>query len=150
MFNFSWVVPDQVAAMGRPDPEDVPRLREAGITAVLSLTRRPALPEDAGGLRVMHLPVLDMTAPTVDQLEDAVEFMESEIRQGGKVAVHCLAGQGRTGTVLAAFLVGRGDDASDAVARVRELRPGSIETVAQELSVHRFAEGRAGGGKVAP
>jgi atypical dual specificity phosphatase len=47
---------------------------------------------------------------------------------------------GRTGTILAAWLVSRGQGAGEAIALVRSLRPGSIETRAQEESVRRFAE----------
>jgi atypical dual specificity phosphatase len=148
VFNFSWVIVGQVAGMGQPDVRDLPRLRAEGITAVVSLTRRPALPADVPELRVLHLPVIDMMPPSVEQMRQAVEFIESEVRSGGRVAVHCLAGQGRTGTVLAALFVARGDDPSDAVVRVRDLRPGSIETVAQELAVHKYAESlRPGGGE---
>ncbi len=138
--NFSWVLKDQVAAMAAPPPDAGPMLRERGFTAVVSLTRRPALKDPPEGLRVLHLPVPDMTAPRVAQLAQAVLFIEDALSEGGRALVHCLAGQGRTGTVLAALFVARGADPAEAIARIRDLRPGSVETVEQEHAVHRFAE----------
>ena len=52
---------------------------------------------------------------------------------GGKVAVHCRAGNGRTGTVLAAFIMKEKNLSSrEAIAFVRKLRRGSVETQGQE------------------
>lgn len=138
MHNFSWLVPGEVAGLARPDPGDGERLREEGITALVSLTRRPPFPEAAGGPSILHLPVADMTAPSQEQLLAAVRFIAAAVAAGGAGAVHCTAGWGRTGTVLAAWLVSRGEEPGEAVARVRDARPGSIETAEQERAVHRF------------
>lgn len=60
-------------------------------------------------------------------------------RSSQAVAVHCALGFGRTGTMLACYLVKeRGLAAGDAIAEVRRLRPGSIETYEQEKAVFQF------------
>ena len=56
------------------------------------------------------------------------------------VLVHCGAGLGRSGTVAAAYLVKCGYEPKAAIARVREVRPFSIETREQEQSVSDYAE----------
>jgi atypical dual specificity phosphatase len=95
-------------------------------------------------MRELHLPVTDLTAPTRDQINAAVAKITEAINNDERVAVHCVAGLGRTGTVVACWLVAQGMDAESAIAHVRGLRPGSIETSEQEETVRTFALSRAG------
>lgn len=134
--NFSWIVPGRVAGMARPRPGDLDWLRAQGVTAVLSLTERPP---DLQGFKVHHIPVVDMTSPTLEQVRDAVGFIRRVVDGGGSVVTHCTAGMGRTGTILAAYLVGEGFPVQEALRRVRELRPGSVETLEQEEILSTYA-----------
>jgi atypical dual specificity phosphatase len=134
--NFSWIVEGRVGGMARPRPGDLEWLRQNGVTAILSLTEgRPELP----GFEVFHVPVVDMTSPTLAQLHAAVGFLKGVVDRGGSVVVHCTAGMGRTGTILAAYLVGEGLRVEEALRRVRELRPGSVETLEQEEILAAYA-----------
>jgi protein-tyrosine phosphatase len=54
------------------------------------------------------------------------------------VAVHCVVGLGRTGVVLACYFVDQDLSAVHAITRVRQLRPGSIETTEQSEAVAEF------------
>jgi atypical dual specificity phosphatase len=94
------------------------------------------------GLAGVHLPVADFTAPTLDQVAAAVSAIDEFRARGLPVAVHCAAGRGRTGTILAAYLVNRGATAEAAIAQIRAQRPGSIETPEQESIVHAYARQR--------
>jgi atypical dual specificity phosphatase len=144
--NFHWIVEDRVAAMAMPWPEDLPELRRRGITAILSLSER-APPEIAEqGFAHLVLPIRDFYPPTQSQLQRAVEFIDAAVAAGGACAVHCGAGLGRTGTVVAAWLVRRGSSAGEAIGEVRRRRPGSVETAEQEAAVLEFSRSQTSGG----
>jgi atypical dual specificity phosphatase len=80
-----------------------------------------------------------MEAPTQEQLDRCISAIELALENKMGVAVHCTAGLGRTGVVLACHLVKRGMSADNAIARIRRLRPGSIETDDQARAVEEFA-----------
>lgn len=140
--GFSWIEKPLLAALARPNgPEDFSWLRANGIELLLSLTEdrpRRDWAEDAN-LLVYHEPLEDMEAPGQDQLDRCVSaILRANEKQMG-VAVHCGAGLGRTGVVLAAYFVAKGLSAGNAMARIRRLRPGSIETDEQAAAVEMFA-----------
>jgi atypical dual specificity phosphatase len=143
--GFSWVEKPLLAALARPtEPEDFAWLRQQGIEVLLSLTEdrpRRDWAEDAG-LLVFHEPLEDMEAPSQDQLDRCVSAVLRATARNMGVAVHCGAGLGRTGVVLAAYFVTQGLTAANAIARVRRLRPGSVETDEQAEAVELFARRR--------
>jgi protein-tyrosine phosphatase len=74
----------------------------------------------------------------METLTRGVEAIEQAFATGLRVAIHCGAGRGRTGTLGACVLVVRGLSPIEGIARVRRLRPGAIETRAQEQAVFAF------------
>ncbi len=72
------------------------------------------------------------------QVKQAVAMISSCLDRHMPVAVHCMAGLGRTGTILACYLVGMEMPANNAIIAIREWRPGSIETLEQEAVVYEY------------
>ncbi len=138
--GFTWVDPPHLAALAFPDAADLAWLRRNGIDLLLSLTEDPPFRRyvNDAGLMTVHIPVPDLSAPSARQLDLAVDTLTRAKATGLGVAVHCAAGKGRTGTILAAFWVAQGLTASAALRRVRESRPGSVETSDQERAVADF------------
>ncbi len=123
---------------------DLDTLRREGIGAILSLTEDP-LPTEIlthKQFEHLHLAVPDMSAPTPDQLCAALDFIDLARSQGRGVAVHCLMGQGRTGTILAAYLIRSGVRVSDAIARLRAICPGALSSPPQERALAAYYERR--------
>jgi atypical dual specificity phosphatase len=139
--NFSWLFEDKLAAMPYPGSEDAfTLLYEKGIRAMLNLAERPYSYEAPArmGLYTRHIPVPDFTAPTLQQAQEAVAMISSCLENQQPVAVHCMAGLGRTGTILACYLVALEMSANNAITVIREWRPGSIETLEQEAVVYEY------------
>ena len=90
-------------------------------------------------MEYLHLPVANFTAPKQSQIRRFIRFCNSNRKEGKPVAVHCLAGAGRTGTMLACYLVTKGINPEKAMNTIRRKRPGSIETLGQEEAVFKFA-----------
>lgn len=65
------------------------------------------------------------------------------LAQGKKVLIHCMGGLGRTGMIAARLLIELGSSPEEAITRVRQARPGSIETRSQEHYVRNWATSRA-------
>ena len=127
--------------MAYPESEDAfTLLYEIGIRAVLTLSELSLSFETPAkiGMITRHIPVPDFTAPTLQQVEEAVAMISSWLENHMPVAVHCMAGLGRTGTILACYLVAMEMPANNAIIVIREWRPGSIETLEQEAVVYEY------------
>jgi atypical dual specificity phosphatase len=140
--NFSWVIEGKLAGCGLPFTQDeFDWLVEQGIRSVITV-REVALPSnwfDGNDVTYLHLMVEDFGAPSIEELDSTVKFIEDQMRNDRPVMVHCAAGKGRTGTVLAAFLLkNEGLSADDAISKLRIIRPGSVQSVVQETAVSMY------------
>ncbi len=110
-----------------PLESDVPKLHEAGVTAVVNTCDEyggPVAAYEKYGIRQLRVPTIDFTHPSLENVTRAVEFMQQEIAEGGTVYVHCKAGRARSATVALAWLMkSRQLDPKQAQALLQSKRP---------------------------
>lgn len=141
-----WI--EEGSVLGCPYPRrdrSLAGLADRGVGLLVNLHERAHDPDrlKSHGLTEVHLPLRDFTAPSPEQIERGVAAIVEARDVGEAVAVHCGGGFGRTGTLLACYLIHRhGLDAPEAIERVRRARPGSVETHGQVEAVEMFARRR--------
>jgi len=109
---------------------------DQGVKSIVTMTET-ALPESwTKDTKYLHVPTEDLNAPDIEQIEEAVDFIHERINNNDPVMVHCAAGIGRTGTILACYLIKHKKySAIKAIEKVRKERPGSIQSEQQEIVV---------------
>ena len=140
--HFSWVSEGKLAGSGLPITEDEFRwVVDKGIKSIVSV-REVHLPSkwfDGGEIDYLHLMVEDYGAPTMEVLDETVDYIDKKIRSGKAVLVHCAAGKGRTGAVLAAYIIKKEKlTAEQAIEKIRLMRPGSVQSLTQETALSMY------------
>ncbi len=152
--NFSWVEKDRIAGCRGPrSDKDLAFLTSSGICALVRLAHEdetgiPKADVEAHGLEDCYEPIRDWNPPPQTQIDRIVEFVCSALARGKPVAVSCGAGCGRTGTVLACYLIASGRTAEDAIQHLLSVRPCSQEILTvpgQKDAVLKFGQRREQG-----
>ncbi len=122
--------------------DDLKQIADAGIKVVISLESRFGFPDFSEfDLEHHQISIPDFDIPSEQNVREFVDIVKTALSQGKSVLVHCLAGCGRTGTMLAiaeVYIYGQ-TKGRDAIDFVRKNRSCAIETSGQEESIKAHA-----------
>ncbi|MEM2088188.1 MAG: dual specificity protein phosphatase family protein [Thermoproteota archaeon] len=146
-----WIIEGKIASSPIPtDPEDISLWKKEGIKAVVILAESHEIMRywmnvekyfevlRSRGMKYLHSPIKDFHAPSLEQLKKVVEWIDNKVENNEPVLIHCHAGIGRTGTVIAAYLVEKGHDATQAIRKVKRKIPLAFEVEAQAAIIHEY------------
>ncbi len=138
--NFSWLNEEKLAGSGMPTTfDEFHWIVNQGVKSIVTMTENSLPDEWVQSIDYLHVPTPDLTAPDMDRIESAVDFINEQINNGQPVMVHCAAGMGRAGTILACYFVKyKKLTAEKAIEKIRNDRPGSIQSEVQELAIGFF------------
>ena len=138
--NFSWIIEEKLAGSAIPtSKEEIDWIKQEGVKSIVTIREEPLEDEWIKDVNYLHVHSNDMGIPEFSDLVNSVDFIHQRITNDEPVMVHCLAGLGRTGTVLACYLIKYENmSADDAIQKVRNERHGSIQSFSQEEIIFRF------------
>ena len=138
--NFSWLLDNKLAGSALPTSiDEVQWAIGQGVKSIVTVREEPLDESWIKEVNYLHILSNDMGVPEFADLVSAVDYIHRRITNNEPVLVHCLAGMGRTGATLACYLIKyQNMSADEAIQKVREERPGSIQSYTQEEIIFLF------------
>jgi len=142
-WRFQWIIKRKLALMAWPQyPEHLRFLLKNGVRRLVTVS-----PECRPPIHMftefywIEIPIEELCAPTLEQIKIFMCFCENARQMDEPVGVSCRVGRGRSGTLAACYLVRFcGLTAEMAIMQIRKVRPGAVETIAQEMAVQAYYE----------
>ncbi|EEB74299.1 dual specificity protein phosphatase family protein [Thermococcus sp. AM4] len=138
-----WHIDEKVAFSRIPWKEDLATLK-GHFECIVILAPEFELPYGIKdllemGFRVLHVPIPDLEAPSLDELRAIVNWIQNEVGTGRRVLIACSSGCGRSGTVAVAWLMYSGGlSLREALVTVRRIRHCAVETEGQMTALQKF------------
>ena len=104
-------VTDRILLGEYPDDDAFARLAGLGVTDILNVA---ATPNRRPGFAVHVIPIPDLEEMPLADAERAVRLVKRVVTGGGRIFVHCMAGQNRSPGVVFLSLLHLGHDAAEA------------------------------------
>ena len=124
-YELSWITENLALGHAPMSYEELKSMRNQGISGIVNLCGEfcdlHEIQEESG-FEVYYLPTCDNEAPSMEELEKALDWLDEAIYLGKKVLVHCRHGIGRTGTFVTAYLLRKGFGLKLAKKKVEKTR----------------------------
>lgn len=121
--------------------DEIDLLKQHRISVLISLTEHPMDYDHLNGhFTLHHLPIEDVSPPNHEQVYALAHLLTTAFEVGENVAVHCLAGLGRTTTMLIAAYLVQGYTLRDLTTWIRRQNPHFLFVGSQAQFVYELAD----------
>jgi atypical dual specificity phosphatase len=150
--NFSWIIEGRLAGSDVAITFSQYRwLLKQGIRAIVTVRQKPlpsewltqrSIGKSGYSINYFHLKVEHKNVPSLEELDNMVGYIQNQINnEKNPVTVHCSGGKGRTGAILAAYLIEVQDlSAWEAIRQTRKSHQGSTDSKRQEIRLYEYRE----------
>ncbi len=110
-YELTWITPNIAVGYAPMSYDQLDSIKRQGIDAIINLCGEFCdlhEIEEKSGFEVYYLPIPDESAPDMEEMEKALEWLDEAVYLGKKVLIHCRHGIGRTGTFVTSYLIRRG------------------------------------------
>ena len=124
--RINWVIPEKLAGSSFPLSNDVLSLPSMNLMLVVNLTSR-GLPNilkkqlQERKVVIKRFPIPDFGLPSSEVIHQYLQTVCKALRENQSVLTHCIAGCGRTGTMIGLFLVTHGYSSEKALEKIHEV-----------------------------
>jgi cell division cycle 14 len=144
--DMNWVIPNQILALSSPSDKGdgitakdfVSKFKRLEVSTVIRLNE--SLYNERlffeSGIKVMNQEYLDGSCPDDSVISNFIKTCYAELGMGNRIAVHCRAGLGRTGTLIGCYIMHKyGFKAESLIGWLRLARPGSVIGIQQTFLI---------------
>lgn len=147
MIGFKWIIEQSLAGSAKPGlyselEDDLAYLEMQKFNVILTLTEDPLELPLEHSFELIHFPIPDMGIPLPRVAYEVCTDIQKRIEEGQSVLVHCKAGLGRTGTILACILVLQGYEPKASIKKIRTSNSSYLQNGLQENFVQHFYQYR--------
>jgi protein-tyrosine phosphatase len=110
-YQLTWITEYLAVGYAPMSHIELESIKEQGIDAIVNLCAEFCdlhEIEEKSGFEVYYLPIPDEHAPDMEEMENALAWLDEAIYLGKKILIHCRHGIGRTGTFVTSYLLRRG------------------------------------------
>lgn len=141
-YKLNWIT-KEIAVGAAPSVKfDLNTIKQSGVEVILNLCAECGdlhEKERDAGFIVYWLPISDAYAPELDELDEALEWLIEHVDSGKKTLIHCRFGVGRSGTIIAAYLLKKGFSLEQVLERMKQM-PATPTSREQRNLVFEYAK----------
>ena len=126
-FDYSNIT-DNIIISGEYTQNDVFTIQKLRVKCVIDMRSESIFDQslfESIGINYFNIPVDNYFAPELDQIDNAIEYINSNISVDNNILIHCKEGVGRSSLIIIAYLITTGLDLFESMKIVQSNRWGA-------------------------